>query len=164
VTDHRDHNPASADPKLENWLSTFVGMLDSAFSLTDDEVFEVRRITARLLSALNVENRGQAHAVPLVLRQEMLSGHYSDSMDRLTPPAVRPVGANDCVASVAAWTTALEYMLASAYPDFSGDEMLLMRKVLTDLLTAIGVPDRAASFFPEAVMAAHREIVESVPE
>lgn len=153
----------SSTPQLSDWLATFVGVLDSAFSLSDDELFEVRRIMQRLLEALNVPGRGEPDAVPMVVRQEMLSGYYSNGLASPAAPAVRPANADDCVASAEAWRTALEYMLMSSYPDLTGDELLLLRKVLADLLAAIGVPNRAAAFFPEAVMAAHREIVETVP-
>jgi hypothetical protein len=36
--------------------------------------------------------------------------------------------------------------------------MLLVTKVMTDLLAVIGVPQRAAAFFPDAVAHAYREI------
>ena len=151
------------DPSLGDWLATFVGVLNSAFLLTDDEQFEVRRILQRLLEVLHVPDRGTPKVVPLGLRQEMMSGHYSESLVRVATAPVREATPADCVASAEAWRTALEYMLLSAYPDMSADEVLLMRKVLTDLLAAIGVPTRVAAFFPEAVMAAHREMVEAVP-
>lgn len=160
------HNTTAvgAAPTVGDWLATYVGLLNDAFSLTDDEQFEVRRIVKMLLEALRVGGRPAPAVVPLLVRQEMMSGHFSSSLDRANPPPVRPVTGRDCVASAEAWRTPLEAMLLTAYPDLSPDEVLLMRKVFSDLLAALGVPRRAAAFFPESVLAAHREISDSVPE
>lgn len=45
-------------------------------------------------------------------------------------------------------------MLTSAYPDLSGVERLLLKQKLTELLVAIGCPQRAASFYPADVVRA----------
>lgn len=153
----------NAAPTTGDWLATYVGLLTDAFSLTDDEQYEVRRILKKLFSALDLANRPEPGVVPMAVRQEMLSGHYSDALDR-AGAMPRRASEGDCVASAEAWRTPLEGMLLSSYPSLAPDEVLLLRKVLTDLLAALGVPARAAAFFPESVMAAHREIVDSVPE
>jgi hypothetical protein len=147
-----------------HWINVMVGVLDGAFHLTDDEQFRVTEIVAKLLERLRIPERSVPDTLPIPVVQEMHSGLYSIGVE--SPRSshlqreIRPVTANDDVVSVDAWRHALEAMVLTAYPDLGGEERLLLSKVTTDLLGAIGVPNRAASHFPPAVMTAQRRLDE----
>lgn len=154
-------NPTTG-PARHHWLNTIVGLLDSAFYLSEEELYSVTYIVDRLLDTLHIPERDKAAVVPAVVDQEVRGGVYSLQLDSprssgLQRP-VRRTTEHDCVASLEAWRNALENLVLSAYPSLSGEERVLLAKVLTDLLAAIGVPERAAAFFPDAVLRAHREI------
>ena len=53
-------------------------------------------------------------------------------------------------------------MLYVAYPDLDPAERLVSAKVLDDLLMALGVPYRAASSVPDAVIRSYRESPDSL--
>ena len=156
----RVRNPASFD----DWLNTIVGILDSAFGLTDDEQFAVTSIVKKLLTALDIPDREIPASLPMPIVQEMYNGYYSQVLDSSIRRPARAVTSADCVTSLEAWVNALENMILTAYPNLDAEEVLLLAKVLHDLLAAIGVPNRAAWFFPSSVVAAHREISETVPD
>jgi hypothetical protein len=145
-----------------HWLNTIVGLLDSAFFLTDEEQFAVSDIVRRLLIALNIPDRGQPYVLPIPVAHEVSGSLYA--LGLATPResglvrAVRPASAADNVVSLEAWRQALVSLLTSAYPDLSADETFMVTKVFTDLLAAIGVPLRAAAFFPNTVVRAYHEV------
>jgi len=141
-----------------HWLNTIVGVLDSAFHLTLDEQFAVSSIVNKLLAALRIPERGAAQVLPMPVVQEAHASYYSTSMATEDGRVVRGATSLDCVTSLETWRSALEDMVVTAYPDLSAEERILLAKVLSDLLAAIGVPNRAAMFFPDAVLKAHREI------
>ena len=94
--------------------------------------------------------------IPNQLALELSSSLYST---QLAGPrrsgVVRPIRATnhtDMVVSMNAWVDALLSMLTTAYPDLTPTECMVTAKVLSDLLDAIGVPDRAAAFFPDDVI------------
>jgi hypothetical protein len=45
-------------------------------------------------------------------------------------------------------------MLVTAYPDFQTEEKILAAKIFTELLVALGLPSRAAAYFPDDVVRA----------
>ena len=144
-----------------HWLNTIVGVLDAAFHLTDEEQYAVSNIVHKLLSQLRIPERGAPRDVPVPVAQELHSGLYSlqlESRRSTHAGGVRPVNEYDCVASIEAWRSALVGMIGSSYPDLALEERLLLTKVMTDLLAAIGVPNRAAAHFPPAVIDAHRNL------
>lgn len=154
---------ASGIPGLHHWVATIVGVLDSAFNLTTSEQYEVTRIVNKLLQTLNIPDRGAPITIPMQVVQEMHAGIYSDSLaaeDR--PRNIRRVTQGDCVAPLEAWRNAFETMITSAYPDLEPTDRILLVKILNDLLAAIGVPNRAAVFFPDSVLAANRDIEDAV--
>lgn len=145
-----------------HWLNTFVGVLDAAFHLSDEEQFAVTDIVNRLLRQLRIPERGRPETLPIPLAQEVHASLYSLQLEgrrhsRLDPHH-RAVNGDDCVASLEAWRAAMVDMLTVAYPDLEVEERLLLSKTTTDLLAAIGVPNRAAAHFPPAVINAHRNL------
>lgn len=145
----------------EHWLNTLVGILDSSFYLTYEEQFACTRILSTLLEKLNIPERGNPKYLPMPVVQEAYAHFYSTALESSLsglPRPARPAGDDDCVTSLEAWRSALESMFTQAYPDLDGRERMLLAKVLHDLLAAIGIPDRAASHFPDSVIRAHREI------
>lgn len=152
----------TASPQRHHWLSTFVGVLDEAFHLSEEEQFAVADIVSRLLRQLHIPDRGVPQIVPIPLAQEVYASLYSQQLEsrrraRLNP-RTRRIDPHDCVASLEAWRSPLVDMVATAYPDLAAEERLLLTKITTDLLAAIGVPTRAASHFPDAVLNAHRNL------
>ena len=145
-----------------HWLNTIVGILDQAFFLSDEEQIHVLDIVNRMLESLSIPERGPAAILPSPLVLEMSSGIYSTQLagprvSGVVRP-VRVVTAADMVVSVEAWAASLLAMLTTAYPDLSPVESLVTTKILSDLLDAIGVPDRAAAFFPDDVIRTAHEV------
>jgi len=146
-------------PKRHDWLNTYVGLLDAAFLLTEEEQFQVIAIFKKLLTALRVPQRGVPLELPPALAMELASGFYTisrtkpaDAGRRRRPRAATPT---DLVASVEAWRDVLLGMLLIAYPDMDAAERLTAAKVFEDVLAAIGVPHRVAMFLPDDVVRAH---------
>lgn len=151
-----------------HWLNTIVGILDAAFYLTYDEQTSVTTIVSGLLRKLDIPERGVAAVIPMNVAAEAFSNHYSESIAGSVQLAgvrqARRATPDMCNVSLEAWRAALENMFTSAYPDLSATERIFLAKMLTDLLKAIGVPYRASSFFPDAVIKMHRELSDTVPE
>lgn len=149
-------------PQRHHWLNVMVGVLDGAFHLTDAEQYGVAEVVNKLLARLRIPDRGVPQTLPIPIVQEMHSNLYSIGLEspRRSHVAreVRAAQNGDNVVSIEAWRAALEGMILTAYPDLAGEERLLLSKVTTDLLAAIGVPNRAASHLPPAVVTAHRSL------
>lgn len=145
-----------------HWINTIVGTLDQAFHLTDEEQFYSIDIVSRLLRSLDIPERSEPSVLPTPLVLEMSSQIYST---QLAGPRVsgiiRPIrqtNPDDIVVSIEAWVAALLAMFTTAYPDLTPTERIVTAKVLTDLLDGIGVPDRAAVFFPDNVVRISKDI------
>lgn len=149
-------------PERAHWINVIVGILDASFYLSEEEQFAVSDIVRRLFLKLHIPERAMPGELPIPLVQELHSGLYSVQLEAprtsgLARP-VRHVSGGDSVTSLEAWRLSFENMILTAYPDLAVEERLLLRKVLTDLLAAIGVPDRAAASFPDAVIEAHQRL------
>jgi hypothetical protein len=152
----------SPRPERYHWINTIVGILDQAYHLNDTEQVRVIEIVNGLLEGLNVPDRSDPVVIPAPLAHEVATGTYAA---QLAAPrengliyTARTVEGNDIVVSIEAWCEALIDLLVTAYPDLSPVERFASAKILSDLLNAIGLPDRAASFFPDDVVRAAREI------
>lgn len=143
-----------------HWLNTFLGILDSAFNLTEVEQAHLISILRDLLAALQIPERGDPVELPATLALEVTSGFHTIALagprDAGVDRPVRAAGPGDLVVSVEAWRDALLGLLEVAYPDLPPAERLLASKVLGDCLVGIGVPQRAAAFLPEDVIRVHR--------
>lgn len=149
-------------PSKDDWLNAIVGILDIAFHLTDDEQFLVSSIVGQLLEGLDIPDRSTPTAVPAAVALEMEAGVYSDQLatDR-THGLVRTVRAAqqlDIVASLATWREAIMGMILTAYPDIKGIERSIAVRIVTDLLSGIGVPTRAAAAYPDEVMRLYQQM------
>jgi hypothetical protein len=139
-----------------HWINTIVGTLDQAFHLTDEEQFYAIDIINRLLASLDIPDRSLPEVLPTPIVLEMASAIYSTQLagPRISG-IIRPIRhstTTDIVVSIEAWVEALLAMITTAYPDMTPNERFVSAKVLTDLLDAIGVPDRAALFYPDDVV------------
>lgn len=144
-----------------HWINTIVGLLDAAFYLSEEEQFLVLDIVNRLLVSLRVPERGAVTELPPALALEVKAGFYTSTLsgprESGVERPVRPVGNNDVVVSVESWRQAFLDMLVMAYPDIDPFERIATTKVLTDVLVALGVPERKAAFYPDAVVRAYQE-------
>lgn len=145
-----------------HWLNTIVGTLDAAFYLTDEEQFVTIDIVRRLLEALNIPDRSTPSRLPAAVALEAASGFYTNGLygpreSGLERP-VRPANGGDIVVSVETWCQALMSMILSAYPDLEPLERVIATKVFSDLLAGIGLPHRAAAFFPDDVVRAYHDV------
>ena len=149
-----------------HWLNTIVSVLDSAFHLTDHEQLATIDIVNKLLTRLNIPERGVPTSLPAPVALEVESGLYTIQLTHTRDSGlVRPVRAvhqgQDMVVSAEAWRDALTGMITSAY-ELTPPEKLFLASVVTDLLAALGVPNRAAAFFPDAVVRAYRNSPEGL--
>lgn len=153
-----NNNQTPAIPR-HVWLNTYVGILDAAFVLTDEETYFCQVIVRHLLQTVRVPERGPSAIVPSPVLAELDSSTWSTQLtegrDNLDLHRPRLVQHTDTVVSLEAWRDALGGMLTSAYPDFEAVERVIVTQVFDDLLTALGVPDRAARFLPGDVVRAH---------
>lgn len=148
-----------------NWINTIVGILNSAFSLTEEEKYQIMSITQRLLQALNIPDRDTPDKLPAAVALESRSGFYSLNLHQVNSnqnPEMRHVTQNDIVVSIESWRDALMDLLITAYPDLTIEERIITAKILTEILSALGLPDRAAVFFPQEVVKAFQDSPESL--
>jgi hypothetical protein len=147
-----------------HWLNTFIGILDAAFHLTEIEQAQLIAIFRDLLVAVRVPERGEPEELPAALALEVTSNFFTISLagprDSGVARPVRAVMQGDVVVSLEAWRTALVGMLTVAYPDMLPAERLLVDRVFTDVLSGIGVPQRAAEFLPGDVVRTYRSMPE----
>lgn len=147
------------EPEAYHWVNVFVGLLDSVFHLAEEEQFMASSILSRLLAEIRVGSRPVPERLPAALALEIDAGFYTIAMSRprenATDRPVRQAGADDPVVSVEAWSQAFVDMLVVAYPDLTPMERILSTKVFADVLTAIGVPRRAAAHTPDDVLRAY---------
>ena len=125
-------------------------------NLTEEEQACVFEIVERLFASLQIPERGNAVDLPMPVVLEASDDFYSKQMSGprtsgIVRPA-RPASSGDIVVSVDAWQEALTEMLIVAYPVLAPVERLTAAKVITDLLIAVGVPTRAAAFYPPSVV------------
>lgn len=154
--------PLQAVPDRDDWLNTYVGVLDQAFHLTETEQVYVISTLLGLLEVLRVPERSDPVTLPPAVALEVSDRFYTRLLDGpRSSGVVRPVRfatGSDIVVSVEAWKEALVEMLTIAHVDITPSERLMAAKVFVELLAAIGVPGRAASFFPDEVVRLSRVI------
>ena len=142
--------------KAYHWINTFTGFLDAALHLTEDEQVQVMAICGKMLGMLNIPDRGQPISLANPVALEVASSFYSTLLngprDSGRQREIRRVTGQDMYVSLEAWREALLGMILTGYPDLSGEERLVAARTLTDLLVGLGVPDRAASHLPDAVI------------
>jgi len=145
-----------------HWLNTIVGILDQAFHLTDEEQIQVIAHVNHLLTELNIPDRSEPSVIPPPLALEMSASFYTTQLSGPRESGlIRPIRRTthqDMVVSVQAWDEMFLTMLTTAYPDMTPIERIYTSKQISTLLDAIGVPDRAAAFFPEDVVRVARNV------
>ena len=153
--------PASTQVHRYHWINTFTGFLDAALHLTEEEQSQVMIITGNLLDMLNIPTRGEAAFLPNPVALEVSCSFYTTLLNsprdsgRRRP--VRVHADNELVVSIEAWRDALVGMLTTAYPDLRPEERMVATRVMHDMLAGLGVPDRAASHFPDSVIRVARQ-------
>lgn len=145
-----------------HWLNTIAGILDQAFHLTDDEQVGVITIVGDLLDYLDIPGRGDPAHLPTPVASEVSAGLYSTqlsgaSMQGFVRPVRRAVD-GEIIASVETWREALLGLLTAAYPDLEPSSRLYASTVFANTLIALGLPARAANFFPDEVTRQYRSI------
>lgn len=144
-----------------HWRNTIVGILDAAFLFDAGEHMACDRVVGDLLRILRIPERAPSGSVPLEVMQEAENRTYSLQMyerHHQGSAVARATTAQDCVTSPDSWRASLMTLITSAYPDLSAEERLLAATCFQDLLAQIGVPQRAATYFPPGVLAAHNEL------
>jgi len=147
---------AKTNIERHHWVNAFVGILDQAFYLNEEEQVCVIEIVDRLFTSLQIPLRGESSDLPMPVALEAADGFYSRQMEGprssgIVRPA-RPASSDDIVVSVEAWQEALLEMIVVAYPNLSPVERLTAAKIVTDLLIAVGVPNRNAVYYPADVV------------
>jgi len=141
-------------------VAAFTGVLDAAFRLSQEEQFYTFDILNKLFEKLGVPERSRPAALPAPVALELACAHYSTQMagprTSAVPRVARGASGGDIVASVETWREAFFQMVLTSYPDLEPLERVVTLKVLSDLLVAIGVPDRAAYHFPDEVIRAYQ--------
>lgn len=151
----------TAEVGRHHWLNTYVGIIDSAFHLSDEELYGVTDIIRKLLIVLRVPERGRPAALPVPLAHEVDAAYYERALsarDHGPTPAARPMTDGEVGVTLEAWREALTGMLTDAYPALGPEARLTLVKVMGDLLASIGVPARAATFHPQLVINAHNSL------
>ena len=148
--------PLHAVPERHDWLNTIVGILDQAFHLTPEEQIHVIAAVDAILERLNIPSRSDPTVLPPPLALEIANKYFSRQVSGprssgLNRP-IRVVEHHDIVVSVETWREALVALLTVAHNDLSSVERLTAARAFVEILVAIGVPHRAAAFFPDDVV------------
>lgn len=152
---------STVDVGRHDWVNAILGMLDGAFHLTVEEQAPTLSILKSLMDALDIPGRRDPESVPAGVALEADAGVYSAVLasERATG-ILRPIRAADDYdpfVPLETWVQALVTMLTSAYPELNGVERVKAMKVFTELLVAIGVPDRAVYYYPDEVLRAYQD-------
>ena len=143
-----------------HWVNTLVGILDTAFVLTEEEQFFCAAGFIRLLDRLDIPGRSAPDCVPASLALERDGQIYSAQMSSGRNGATRtPRYANetDLVVPLEDWRDALSGMIFRAYPDLGPLERVETVGAIDGILVSLGIPGRAARHLPQDVIAAHRQ-------
>jgi hypothetical protein len=144
-----------------HWVNTFVGILDSAFHLREEEQYAAARIVGQLLDWLDIPGRGQPAVLPLPLLVEVTKGFYTLGLNSYRQSDLgRPIRAvvdTDQVVPLETWRQSLQRLLTTAY-ELNAEELLMIDIALNRLLSSLGVPERAPDFLPEDVVRADRDM------
>lgn len=136
-------------------------MLDITFSLSEEEQYLVSDVLNRLLISLRIPERGDPSALSPELALESRSSFYTNLMagprESGRVREVHSVSENDVYVSVETWREVFINIFLTSYPDIDPYERIVLFKCFTELLVALGVPDRAPAFYPESVLEAYRE-------
>jgi hypothetical protein len=142
------------------WLNTIVGILDGAFALSEEELFFTTLIVRRLLEGLRIPERGEALVLPVAVVREANSGLFSTLLNSPRDAGLfreaRGVEEGDTVVTLEAWRQAVLSLLNIAYPELEPVEVVWATQTVDELLLGLGVPGRAAAFFPDEVVRAHK--------
>lgn len=135
--------------------------------MSEMEQLQVIGFVRRLLEVLQIPERGNPRVLPAPVALELAAGLYTVQLAGPRTSGVRRVvrraNKTDMVVSVDAWRDALLGLVTCAYTDLAPEERLAAAKVFTEILVGLGVPDRAAAFFPEEVVRAYLASPESRP-
>ena len=141
-----------------HWLNTYLGILDSVFFLSEEEQYHTIKIISSLLEAIKIPERGTPVLIPASVAVEAKNSYYSISLDARQKsnferhPMI--IDNSDLMVSIDAWRDSLLNMLTTAYPELEPEEKILSAKIFTELLVALGLPNRAAAYFPDDVVRA----------
>lgn len=141
-----------------HWVSTVVGVLDGAFSLTPEEQFLTATIMRQLFDRLEIPGRGRPVEIPAALALEVTGGVFSAQLAADRPvlrPRVRVAG--HVAVSLEDWRDMVCRMVFRAYPELSPEERLFTVATVDDLLASLGLPDRAPAFIPADVVSVYGE-------
>jgi hypothetical protein len=138
-----------------------LGMLDGAFHLTEEEQAPTLQILRRLMDALDIPGRSTPDSVPAGVALEADARVYSEVLAGARSTGIirpiRPAGDADPFVPLETWVQALVTMLTSAYPELNPVERVKAMTVFTELLVAIGVPERAVYCYPDEVLRAYQD-------
>jgi hypothetical protein len=152
---------STIDVERYHWVNTMLGMLDGAFHLTEEEQAPTLQILRGLMDALDIPNRKVPESVPAGVALEADASIYTEVLAGTRAAGVnRPIRAavdSDPFVPLETWVQALVAMLTSAYPDLNPVERVKAMTVFTELLVAIGVPDRAVYCYPDEVVRAYQD-------
>ena len=151
--------------KRHHWVNTIIGILDSVFILTEVEQFGAIDAVNKMLGKLNIPERGHAFLIPASVAMEAESSYYTINMDNYqngsqsrTP---RVIISGDAVVSLDSWRDMFMNMITTSYPDLLPEEKLLLSSMFNTLLLSLGIPERAATYFPDDVVRAWKQSPES---
>lgn len=137
-----------------------MGILDSAFALSEEELYFTTVIVKKLLEGLRIPERsGEGAVVPTAVAQEAHAGVFSTLVNSPRDAGffkeARGVASGDTVVTLEAWRQALLGLITTGFPDLEPVEVVWATSTIDDLLLGLGVPNRAAAFFPDEVVRAH---------
>jgi hypothetical protein len=140
------------------WVNTMVGMLDTAFALSDEELVWTTDMVGQLLGGLRIPERGDPDQLPAAVALELIAGHFTDQIYEprdagvfQIPRAALPA---ERLPTLEAWREALLNLVTSSYQLTPG-ERFAATTVLDDILTGLGLPARAPRYVPDDVLRAH---------
>lgn len=150
-----------APVQRHHWINTIVGLIDSVWSLTPEELYPTIRVVNGLLDQIAIPDRGAPSEVPAPLALEVDGGFYSLQLnapyDSGVPRPVRAVTADDLQYPIEIWCSSFTHLFTAAYPDLDPIERVYLTKGFLDLLASLGIPERAPFYIPEDVArTAHR--------
>lgn len=141
----------------DHWLSTIVGMIDLALHLDIEEKMTAIPIVKSILELLDIPDRSVPTSLPASVVLEAEDNHFSRQLMDDAPRQRRRNTSTDELVTPLTWAQALVSLVVNAYPDISPEERILALQRFSQLITALGVPERTAYFYPSDVLREYRD-------
>jgi hypothetical protein len=140
-----------------HWVNMYLGILDGAFTLTEEEQHDIIKEIKLLLDRLNIPKRSNPIEIPSALALEVRASFYTNLLNKNIKRGneANLDQENILKVSIEAWRDPFLNWLILAYPDLDGEERIIAANTFEKLLKNLRLPNRVPYYLPDDVIKAH---------